>query len=531
MGMLMNTFQRSRTRWGKVAVAAMLCLRLAGCSGGDDVSAPPLPPSPPIGVISGRVTAAVSGSPVVAGATVRTAAGATTSAADGSFTVPTPVGDRSVVHIGADGFAETFRVTRVRGGETTSMEVRLLRIGVSTVVNVANGGTVTVPNSTAQVRIPANGLMPEGGGSVAGTVTVAVTPVNPAADISLMPGDFTAVPSGGGASAILQSWGAMQVQARDNDGIRYSPVPGMTATLRIPLGTRSSAPYPDTIPLWYFNENTGVWQEDGTATLRETEGNWYYEGSVARFGYWNADMVMETIVVSGCVRDTADQPVDNAVVQADGIDYSGYTSTRTAADGSFRVAMRRASRATLIALEGTRLTPTTGIGPFSADSRLPACLSLSPVANGLSVKLSWGQAPLDLDSHLYAPNGTLVYFGNRGALVSLPFANLDVDDTTSFGPEVITITRLMQGTYQYVVHNFSGTFVPGMTDSPSRVELTRNGVPTLFVPPAGEEGNRYWHVFDIVIDAQCQATIVPVNNWLASPAPPASVGVTLCPVS
>lgn len=389
---------------------------------------------------------------------------------------------------------------------------------------------MTVPNSPAQVSIPAAGLVPQAGGQAAPTVNVAVTPINPAVDISVMPGDFTAVSAGGGATNTIESFGAMLVDIRDNAGIRYTLAPGQQSTIRIPLGTRSAV-RPNAIPLFFFNETTGLWVEEGTATIAGIAPNQYYEGTVTRFSYWNADRVMETVFVSGCVRDAANQPVANALVQTDGIDYSGAASARSAADGSFRVALRRASHATLISLEGTRLSSTSSIGPFAADFTLPSCLVLSSVTNGLSIKLTWGAQPLDLDSHLYTPNGTHVYFGTKGTLASLPFASLDVDDVTSFGPEVVTIVRPMQGTYQYLVHNFSGTFAPGITGSPARVELTRNGVPTLFVPPVGEGANRYWHVFDVVVDAQCQVTIVPVNTWLTSPAPLVPIAAAVCPAS
>lgn len=107
-----------------------------------------------------------------------------------------------------------------------------------------------------------------------------------------------------------------------------------------------------------------------------------------------------------------------------------------------------------------------------------------------------------------------MYFGNKGTLTGLPFVNLDVDDTASFGPEVVTLAKVMQGTYVYAVHNFSGTQSPGITGSPIRVELTRDGNTSVFAPPTGEETKVWWHVFNIVVDAQCNVVVTPVNAWL-----------------
>ena len=122
----------------------------------------------------------------------------------------------------------------------------------------------------------------------AGTVNVAITPINPAVDPTLMPGDFNGVSAGGGSPVPIESFGAMLIDIRDSSGTRYNLAPGKTSTIRIPLGTLSSTP-PPTIPLFFFDESTGLWKEEGTATIQGIAPNQYYEGTVTHFSYWNAD--------------------------------------------------------------------------------------------------------------------------------------------------------------------------------------------------------------------------------------------------
>ncbi len=299
------------------------------------------------GTVSGQVASAANGS-AVAGATVSTTTSSTTSAADGSFTVAAGVGDRTVVHVEATGFAEAFPVARVTAGQTTTLGVKLLAVGVTTPVTVNTGGIVTVPKSTAQVDLPANGLVPKNGGAVAGSVNVSVTPINPAVDPNLMPGDFSGVSAGG--TTPIESFGAMLIDIRDNAGTRYNLAPGKTSTIRIPLGTLSLNP-PATLPLWFFDEATGLWNEEGTATLTGTAPNQYYEGVVSHFSYWNADKGWTSVFVTGCVRDSNNQPVANLMVQANGLDYSGSDFDFTAADGTFRVAVRQGSTASVSGAE------------------------------------------------------------------------------------------------------------------------------------------------------------------------------------
>ena len=90
--------------------------------------------------------------------------------------------------------------------------------------------------------------------------------------------------------------------------------------------------------------------------------------------------------------------------------------------------------------------------------------ALSPhLASGeYRIVLAWGENPRDLDSHLYTPqlaDGSEhhIWYGGRGNLDVSPFANLDVDDTSGFGPETITISQGFDGFYSYKIHLFSGS--------------------------------------------------------------------------
>ena len=368
---------RMRTIVSSFVVATAL---IAGCSGGGSSGGGTTTVAAPTGTVTGQVASAASNVPV-AGATVSTTAGTTTSAADGSFTVPALAGDRSVVHVEASGFAEAFPVGRVTAGQTTSLGVRLLPTGYSTSVIVANGAIVTDPNSTAQVIIPANALVPKAGGIAVGTVTVAITPINPAVDVNLMPGDFMGVSAGGGSPAPMESFGAMLIDIRDNNGTRYTLAAGKTSTIRIPVGTRSTVP-PATSPLFYFDESTGLWMQEGTATLLGTAPSQYYEGPVTHFSIWNADYLYPSVYVSGCVRDSNNQPVANLLVVTNGFDYSGTAAAFTAADGTFKVALRPGSVATLSAaevnLQTFTFTTLSNVGPSTVDFTLPTCLVKAP---------------------------------------------------------------------------------------------------------------------------------------------------------
>ena len=124
----------------------------------------------------------------------------------------------------------------------------------------------------------------------------------------------------------------------------------------------------------------------------------------------------------------------------------------------------------------------------------------------LRVVLSWGESPSDLDSHLIGPkaNGSskfhVFYSSKTYSENNERVAMLDVDDTTSYGPETVTIYSINEvGTYRYYVHNFtnkSSTNSTALSESGAKVQVYVGEalVATYNVPPS--KTGTLWHVFD-----------------------------------
>lgn len=80
--------------------------------------------------------------------------------------------------------------------------------------------------------------------------------------------------------------------------------------------------------------------------------------------------------------------------------------------------------------------------------------------NQLRIVLTWGSTPRDLDSHLSISldDGSKghVYYGNKSYKIhSTEVANLDLDDTTSYGPETTTIYTEIDGVFTFRIHDFT----------------------------------------------------------------------------
>jgi uncharacterized protein YfaP (DUF2135 family) len=127
--------------------------------------------------------------------------------------------------------------------------------------------------------------------------------------------------------------------------------------------------------------------------------------------------------------------------------------------------------------------------------------AISPVMaqnlDGMRIVLNWGDKPSDLDSHLVHPS-THVYFSKKQG----DLANLDVDDTTSFGPETVTLEKKKPGVkYLYAVHNYTegeklGSVTLSNVSQAKVFVYVGSSLVRTFTPPRGKAGT-VWVVFGI----------------------------------
>lgn len=190
-------------------------------------------------------------------------------------------------------------------------------------------------------------------------------------------------------------------------------------------------------------------------------------------------------------------------------------TTTSAGDGTYQFSNVSAGTYTVSAGgPGFVTSIRTGISVGGGLTVTNQNVSLAPAtASGTwRVVLTWGATPSDLDSHLTGPLGTgrfHVFYSNKGSIGSAPFAELDVDDVTSFGPETITLTNLGSGMYRYSVHDYSNRDASSSTSlASSGAEVKVYEGATLkaryFVP---NEPGTLWTVFQL-----SNGVLSPVNT-------------------
>lgn len=130
--------------------------------------------------------------------------------------------------------------------------------------------------------------------------------------------------------------------------------------------------------------------------------------------------------------------------------------------------------------------------------------TITPIVSGddYLITLTWGENPNDLDSHVV---GTLssgdqfhVYYAYQSQYDGdIEVCNLDYDDTTSYGPEHITLKPTSDKPYYYYIHHYAGS--GSISTSNAKIKVEKGGVLIRqFNVPTALGTDIYWNVFAIV---------------------------------
>lgn len=200
----------------------------------------------------------------------------------------------------------------------------------------------------------------------------------------------------------------------------------------------------------------------------------------------------------------------------------------TASDGSFSIEANMGIYTAEITkngfITGYYNVVSVDTGSFSNYSKTSMVLTPRLSDDEYRIILMWGQTPTDLDSHLtyYVDNVQkfhVSYMSKVANYKGVTVAKLDLDDTSSYGPETVTITldaNLVKegGTFQYSVHNFSNKSNStskqlSLSGAAVQIYAGNNRVKTFCVPK--DQIGTVWHVFDITKDG-----VVAINDFYNS---------------
>jgi hypothetical protein len=227
------------------------------------------------------------------------------------------------------GYLKGYRTFNSKFQKNATLEIQLIESSKAGSFNAITGGTITLNNGT-EVTFEANSIKYELGNNYYGNVNVSFVHLDPTDErlFQKMPGDLVGERENGDEARLI-SYGMINVVLTDDSGKKLQIANGKKAKIKLFIPNSIQANASNTIPLWHFDENFGVWKEEGQATK---EGN-FYVGVVSHFSWWKSGDPNQVAAIEGKIfcDGTPLQYID-VWGYSDGV-YSGWSFTNN--DGYF----------------------------------------------------------------------------------------------------------------------------------------------------------------------------------------------------
>lgn len=250
-----------------------------------------------------------SGTPIE-GVSIVSGSSAATTNTDGFFEfdqiqVVSVPNDRSVVRFSKAGYFDVVRSMDADDAEGASWEVVMCKKennDFTSIKTYSSSSDQTLQAGEMKIDMPQDGYKVDGTGlSYTGKVKSEMVYLDPNNErfSEMMPGGDLAAVRSDNSSAQLVSYGMTDLNMYAENGDKLQLKDGSKAKLTFPIPAGMGENPPASIPLWSFNEKTGLWEEEGSATL---QGN-VYVGEVAHFSWVNLDYPEKQGTVYGYVKD------------------------------------------------------------------------------------------------------------------------------------------------------------------------------------------------------------------------------------
>ena len=225
--------------------------------------------------------------------------GETTTDSEGRAELDALPGTTTIIRATGTGFATQVKRVALPEGQTSADIVMALR-GLEaplTLTDVENGGSVTGTDG-AFLSVPAGAIVDADGNPVTGDIDVFLSPVDISDEraIRAFPGEFEGIAEDG-EETLIATLGVADFTFSQS-GSQLSLAESQTAVIRIPAYVTddlngSPLAAGASIPLWFLNEETGLWTEEGAGTLisdSNSPSGFSLEAEVTHFSWWNIDV-------------------------------------------------------------------------------------------------------------------------------------------------------------------------------------------------------------------------------------------------
>ena len=268
------------------------------------------------------------------------------------------------------GYNLGLRRVSLHAGTTNYVELSLL--SDSPLKSFSSGESATVDNDEGlTLSFQPNSISTSTGQAYNGTVNISMHYIDPTASNinSLLPGSLQGFTDEGSLTT-LKSYSMISVELTDDSGDELQVKKGETVIIEFPIPNELVNNAPHEIPLWYLDENSGIWIEEGRAEL---VGD-HYVGEVSHFSYWNCDLPEDFVTVEGSVCNTVNgtcEALSFSEITILDSDNEIRQVSRTDSDGNFTLFIPKNAVVTIDFIkECDDINDQVNIGPFAEDQNV-----------------------------------------------------------------------------------------------------------------------------------------------------------------
>lgn len=160
----------------------------------------------------------------------------------------------------------------------------------------------------ARLQVPAGSLVYGDQTAAQGPISLSMATLNPAR--RSLPGDYRAVDAASTAVELV-SFGALFAEFRDVNGKKINLKKGAKAKLTVPVSDNQASLAEPTIPMWSYDEKSGLWIEEDQGKLINTPSGPAYAGNTTHFSTINMDVAGSDPAFATCVRVEVDSSLDS----------------------------------------------------------------------------------------------------------------------------------------------------------------------------------------------------------------------------
>ena len=218
---------------------------------------------------------------------------------EGQVNLDVSLSEEVVVRVSSQGFVNQSVVTPIT--ELTELQVIMLPVKeVHAITNIQEAQVIKGNTLNAKITISANAFVDTNGTPAEGNVTLNLTPWDiQDNDLNAMLGNGQALDAQNERVELISA-GMMSVSFYDAQGNYLQLAENTTAQIQMDLPYDSINNEPlavgSTIPLWHFDEATGLWLEEGTGTVvasTTSDTGLAVQADVPHFSTWNWDFKFE----------------------------------------------------------------------------------------------------------------------------------------------------------------------------------------------------------------------------------------------